>query len=247
VRRQLIIAGFTVLAAGILLFAIIMTGKAARNAMRDADRYQIPFTRIECETPPGLDREAFLGEVRYYGEFPESVSVVDDTLPPRLSEALVRHPWVERVEKVELGPGKRVRAAVTFRTPVLAVVTETIRAVDARGVLLPRGADTLNLPHLRTPSPPGASGRPWGDPRVESVAAVAGLLHAHQSQLKLVDVRFVGDQLRLRRGDAPGAAEVIWGAGDDSEPPPALKLARLLDQAKRLDEPGGVVIDLRRE
>lgn len=250
-RRQLIIAGFTVLAAGVLLLAIIMTGKAARNVLRDADRYQIPFSRIDTPSPPGLEREAFLGEIRYYGEFPETVSVLDDSLPERLRTAAARHPWVERVDAVELGPGRRVRMAITFRTPVLAVVTDeggrAVRAVDARAILLPRGADTLTLPHFKVKGSAGTAGKPWEDPLVVTAATVAGQLHSHQDQLKLTEFRMVGDQLRLRRGDAPNAPEVIWGRGDDSEPPPARKLQNLREQAHRLQESGGAVIDLRRD
>lgn len=238
------------LAAGVMLLAIIVLGKAARNVLRDADRYQLPFAAMDCPAPPGLDRAAFLGEVRYAGQLPETVSVLDDTLPPRLRDAFARHPWVARVESVEVGPGRRVRVALTFRVPVMAVVadggTRTVRAVDAAGVLLPRGAATLDLPHLRAGPATGAAGKPWGDPRVEAAAAVAGHLHPHQPQLRLSEFRYEGDQLRLRRGAAGNAPEVIWGARDQG-PTPARKVERLLELANRLDEPGGPVIDLRQE
>src|SRR5205085_1645284 len=64
---------------------------------------------------------AFLGEVQYLGGLPERLALLDDDLPGRLAEAFARHPWVEKVERVEVVPPGRVRARLTYRTPVLAV------------------------------------------------------------------------------------------------------------------------------
>jgi len=242
VRRQLIIAGFTVLACGLLLGGLMIAGKLARNALRTDERYQFPFKSIDCPAPPGLDREAFLGEVRYLGEFPESVPLLDDALPARLSAAFARHPWVERVDKVDIGPGRRLAIKLTFRTPVLGVnqSRQMIRAVDGEGVLLPRGADTLALPHISTSITPASPGKPWGDPRIERAAAVAALLHPHKERLKLTDFRWEGDVLKLRREDAKGPV-VIWGDAHDGE----RKLQRLLARAAELDAAKGE-IDLRK-
>src|SRR5205823_9166394 len=106
-----------------------------------------------------------------------------DSLPNQLAAAFARHPWVETVDKVEIGPGRRIGVRLTFRTPVLAVVhgDRVVRAVDRGGILLPRGADTLLLPHLTTSTDPAGPGRSWGDAKVESAAAVAALLHPHQA------------------------------------------------------------------
>src|SRR5262249_45926022 len=151
--------------------------------------------------PPGLEREAFLGEVRYLGEFSESVPLLDDAMPARLSAAFARHPWVERVDKIDVGPGRRLGVRLTFRTPVLGVIQNdrVVRAVDSSGILLPRGAGTLLLPHISTSIAPAGPGKPWGDPRVESAAAVAALLRPHQERLELTDFRWQGDALHLRR------------------------------------------------
>ena len=136
-RRQLIIAGFTVLICGLLLGGLMIVAKLARNALRTDERYQYPFKAIECPAPPGLEREAFLGEVRYLGELSESVPLLDESLPNRHAGAFARHPWVERVDKVEIGPSRRIAVRLTFRTPVLGVMQggQVIRAVDAHGVL----------------------------------------------------------------------------------------------------------------
>jgi hypothetical protein len=243
VRRQLIIAGFTVLACGLLLGGLMIAGKLARNALQTDERYQFPFKAIECPAPPGLEREAFLGEVRYLGEFPESVPLLDDALPARLTAAFVRHPWVERVDKVDVGPGRRLAVRLTFRTPILGVIQtdRVVRAVDASGILLPRGADTLLLPHISTSVTPAGPGKPWGDPHVERAAAVAALLRPHQERVKLTDFRWEGESLQLRREGAKSPV-VIWGDSNDGE----RKLQRLLAQASKLDT-AKAEIDLRKE
>ncbi len=241
-RRQLIIAGFVVLACGLLLGALLISGKVARNILSTNERYRYPFKAIECPTPPGLEREAFLGEVRYLSELPETVPLLDEALAERLAAAFARHPWVERVEKVEIGPGRRIAVRPTFRTPVLGVTHDrVIRAVDASGILLPRGADTLLLPHMSTTIAPAGPGKPWGDPHVERAAAVAAILRPHQERLKLTDFRWEGDVLKLRREDAKGPT-VIWGDATDGE----RKLQRLVARAAELDAAKGE-IDLRKD
>jgi hypothetical protein len=240
VRRQLIIAGFTVLACGLLLGGLMMAGKIAKMALSTTERQQYPFKAIDCPAPPGLDREAFLGEVRYLGEFPESIPLLDDKLADQLSAAFAKHPWVERVDKVDVGPGRRVAVRLTFRTPVLGVMHDhAMRAVDAHGVVLPRGADTLLLPHLATSVAPAGPGKPWDDPHVERAAAVAALLRPHQERLKLTDFRYFADVLKLRREEAKGPA-VVWGDGGADE----RKVQRLLSRAAELDTGKGE-IDLR--
>lgn len=239
VRRQLIIAGFTVLASGLLVGGLMLAGKLATMSLRTSERYQFPFKAIDCPSPPGMEREAFLGEVRYYGEFPESVALLDPGapgLPDRLSEAFARHAWVEKVDKVQVGPGRRLAVSLTFRTPVLAVVhgERVVRAVDAHGVLLPRGADTHRLPHLTASTLPAGVGKPWGDVQVESAAAVAALLHPHQDQLRLTEFRWQGDDLHLRRGST--GADIVWGSVEAGE----RKLRRLLDEEAKLDAAGAI-------
>src|SRR5260221_6766008 len=176
-----------------------------RDPLRVARRYQYPFQQIDCPAPPGTDRGQFLGEVRYYGEFDESVSLLDEDLPRRLADAFARHAWVEKVERVEITPERRIQVTLTFRTPVLAVVYSdggpVVRAVDRQGILLPRAVDTLLLPHLagRAEPPGNGAGKPWGSPQVEDAAKVAGLLNPHQSKLKLTELRWQEQDLRLLR------------------------------------------------
>jgi hypothetical protein len=233
----MIIAGFTVLACGAGLVALIAVGRITRSLLNSSERYRAEFCNIETPTPPGLERDAFLKEVRYAGEMPETLSVLDDDLSNRIRSAFSRHPWVESVDQVEIGPGNRIRVSTTFRVPVLAVAysdgERRVRAVDRNGFLLPRAADTHALPHVAGPSPPLGPGKPWGDPQVEGSARVAGLLHEHRSVVRIKEFRWEEGALHLRR-EPVGGWVCIWGrAGDDpAEPSASTKLKVLLERIR---------------
>jgi hypothetical protein len=243
-RRLVVSAALAAGGAAVLLGGLIWAGRAMRGPLQSADRYQFPFKLIECPTPPGADREQFLSEVRYYGDFPETVPLLDDTLGHRLSEAFARHVWVEHVDGVEISPNRRIQVQLTFRQPVLAVVYEdrgpVVRAVDGHGILLPRGVDTLPLPQLADRAPkPANVGRPWGDVLVEGAARVAGFLHPHQGRLRLTDIHWRNGELWLKRVGGP---EVIWGKPSDDDATAQGKIERLLE---RFDKAAGRPIDLR--
>ncbi|MCX7701099.1 MAG: hypothetical protein N2039_09490 [Gemmataceae bacterium] len=241
-RRQLIIAGFTVLACGLAVGLLLLIGQVARLSLMTAERYQLPFQAIDSPTPPGMERGAFLAEVRYYGQLPDPLPLLDDQLSDKLAQAFARHPWVERVEQVQLGPGRRVQVQLRLRTAVLAVRLPdgTIRAVDRSGILLPRGADTHALPLLVATSTPPGPGRPWGDRQVETAAHVAHLLGPYQDEWRFNHFAWQGDVLLLRRGPRSGPV-VVWGEADGDH---AARLRRLIDSAAKL-EAGEGTIDLR--
>ena len=104
-----------VLVAGLAITGIIAVGNAARDSLGPHDRYLLPFNQIGCATPPGVDRAAFLGEVQYIGQFPDSINVLDPTLPERLRSAFERHRRVQRVIKISVTPPKRVHVELVFR------------------------------------------------------------------------------------------------------------------------------------
>jgi hypothetical protein len=246
-RRLIVSAALALGGAAVVLGGLIWAGRVMRGTLQSAGRYQFLFKQIDCPTPPGADREQFLSEVRYYGEFPETVSMLDENLGQRLSEAFARHVWVERVDGVEITPNRRIQVKLTFREPVLAVVYEdrgpVVRAVDRHGTLLPRAVDTLSLPQLvdRAPQPANGIGRPWGDAQVEGAARVAALLRPHRARLRLNDFRWRDGDLWLKRVGGP---EVIWGKPPEDDAVAQRKIDRLLEQ---FDKAGAKSIDLRRD
>ncbi len=169
------------LGAGLVLFALVALGRFARDRLSESERYTIRFDEIEClPPPPGQDRAAFLGEVQYLAELPEQIRLLDDDLVRRLAGAFLRHPWVERVERVSRGP-RQVRVWLTYRAPVLAVPADgQLRAVDGHGILLPPGADVTGLPVFKGKArpPAGAAGALWGDAAVEAAARAAAARRA---------------------------------------------------------------------
>ncbi len=171
--RRRVVQALTGLVGGALVLAgTVKVGDLARRHLRDDFRYTIPFGDIECSPPAALGRDEFLDEVRYLADAPARLRLLDDDLAGRLAGAFARHPWVERVESVEVR-ARQVRARLAFRRPVLAVPHEgQLRAVDRNGVLLPAAAVTDGLPVYSGLAPPpcGPAGTPWGDEAVEEAA-----------------------------------------------------------------------------
>jgi hypothetical protein len=242
-RRRLLQIVLTLAACGLALGGVIALGQHFRRQLRDEPRYQFPFGEIECPAPPGMDRTAFLSEVQYVSGLPEHVSLLDDSLDERLSAAFARHAWVEKVEQVNVGPGRHIRVQLRFRLPVLAVTFSekaiVTRALDVQGVLLPREADTKSLPVLMGIFPPPAAGpgKAWGDPEVEAAAHVAGLLQPHQEKLQLNAFQWMNGSLRLGRDEFRTGPTVVWGHGPGeetaAEPAAEQKLRRLLEYCEK--------------
>lgn len=142
-------------------------GVEALRQVGSRDRYRTAFADIDCPAPPGLDRATFLTEVRYVADLPETVTALDPAERDRVVAGFAKHPWVEGVDGVTAEPGGRVRAALRFRTPVLAVTTtdRTPRLLDSRGVLLPVAPTPPGVAELTgvVEPPRVAAGEVWRD------------------------------------------------------------------------------------
>jgi hypothetical protein len=221
----------------LLLAGLLLLGRLARDDLRSQERYTAAFADIECAPPPEVERAEFLGEVQYLANLPDRLSLLDETLTARLAEAFARHPWAERVERVEVMAPRRMRVRLVYRVPVLAVPSwpheagePEMPAVDGHGVLVPLLARDPSLPELRNtvPRPTGPSGTVWGDPVVVAAARTAALLQPHQEQLQVreFDVRDGIVRLEVRQG------RIVWGSAPgeetDGEPGAGEKLRQLL-------------------
>ena len=175
-NRRVILVLLLVAAPLLVVVALVLAGKLSLEEIRGRERYQLPFADIECTPPPGQSRDGFLAEVRYLTELPDQLPLLEEGLAARLASAFALHPWVEKVERVEIVPPHRVLVQLVYRTPVLAVRQgEQVRAVDRRGILLPTTAITDGLPVFqgKAKPPAGPTGTPWGDPAVEEAARAA--------------------------------------------------------------------------
>ena len=170
-------------AAGLLLGlalvvgGLIALGEHAREELRGRERYAGPFADVECLPPPTHQSlRDFLDEVQYYARLPRRLQLLDPDLGRRLAEGFALHPWVRKVERVEVS-GREVRVRLVYRRPALAVrLADRVRVVDEEGVLLPARAPSAGLPVFdgTAPQPSGPAGARWGDAAVEKAAREAG-------------------------------------------------------------------------
>jgi hypothetical protein len=175
-RRWTVKSLAVVLGVALILGGVIFLGRWTLERLRERDRHPFSFVDISCEPPPGLSHADFLDEVQYLGSFPASLHLREPELAQRLARGFALHPWVAKVEKVEVVPPGEVRVRLRYRRPALAVpVAGQLRIVDSQGVLLPRGASGVGVPVYKgKASPPaGPAGTPWGDAAVENAARLA--------------------------------------------------------------------------
>jgi hypothetical protein len=173
-----LLRGFLPLVGALLVLALVcVLGKLAWESLGHLERYQIPFSEIDCPAPPSMGRGAFLEEVQYVSGMPGRLNLLEEGLAGRLAEALRKHPWVESVDSVEVQSAQRIAVRLTFRKPVLAVSVPGmgLRAVDRHGILLPSSAPMERLPLYAgsAVAPGGPSGTRWGDAGVEAAARAA--------------------------------------------------------------------------
>ncbi len=165
--------GLLTLCIALLLLGVVSLSRWGRDYLYDRERYHVAFGEIECTPPEVMDRTKFLDQVHYYSRLPAKLNVLDDELADHLRDGFAKHPWVERVDDVEISPPKRVQVKLTFRTPVLAVkYKDKLHAVDGHGVRLPSDAPTRDLPIYdgEAEKPAVPEGTRWGDPNVEAAA-----------------------------------------------------------------------------
>lgn len=180
VRGRAVFGLALVAVLGLLVLGLAAVRDAARARLCQDGQYLLPFAAIACTPPAPLEREEFLAEVQYLATMPDSLCLLEDDLSRRLAVAFARHPWVERVERVEVVPPQHVNVRLAYRTPVLAVPYQSgLRAVDRAGILMPAKVATDGLPvYPGNAAPPaGPPGTLWGDAAVEQAARMAGGRH----------------------------------------------------------------------
>jgi len=109
--RILLAAG----AASLVIGGILAVGQYLRDDLRQSERYQVSIGEIDCDPPPGQNREEFLAEVHYYGQMPERFSALEPGISDKLSAAFARHPRVKHVDKVTVSSPNHIRVELTFQ------------------------------------------------------------------------------------------------------------------------------------
>ncbi len=227
-RTQVVRA--TLLTAGGLLVLLgwALLGRKAADALHGTERLSLAFADIDCTPPDGVSRADFLGEVQYLSNTPDRLPLSDDGLASRLAAAFAAHPRVESVERVEVLP-RHVRVSLVFRTAVMAVaVGDWLRAVDAKGTLLPVTTATEGLPRLEGVAVVPSSATPC-DERVAAAARVAAVLQPHRGSVPVEVISVEGEDVSLRAG----ANRFHWGRAPGRErvgEPDATTKARRLSE-----------------
>ncbi len=150
-----------------------------------AREYQIGPEQVEVTPQPAwIPQSDVRDEVLRSPMLDGRLSIVDDDLVKRITDAFARHPWVAKVERVAKSYGT-VKVDIVYRKP--ACVVEQPGGglpVDVEAVLLPTEmgditpTEAARYPRLSGVDrpPPGPAGTRWGDARVIGGAEIAAAL-----------------------------------------------------------------------
>jgi hypothetical protein len=162
--------------------------------------------------------------------FPDTFSLLDKSVAPRIAAAYESSPWIESVERI-VKHDPRVDSGtpplevfLKFRRPAAFIeVRDGFLLVDSQGVRLP-GA--YGAPHVGAVDlmivrgvtvPPPEVGRKWDDPALAAGVRVAEAVNARQKTFKLayIDVSNVGGRVNPRASEVSLVTEqntqIKWG------------------------------------
>lgn len=250
--RRLLFRPLTLFVLAILVSAWFLQPQIDRWTRRLETRpeYRISLHEIRVTQPNQWAPIDLVEQVVRDNELPETASILDETLLPRVSESFAAHPWVARVVGVRVSRATGLDVELEYRRPVAMVETARgLYPVDVNGVLLPPAdfsvSDAGRLPLVKNiaTTPQGPAGTAWGDPVVLAAARLADVL-APEGDLFAYWDRYTLQAIIApdRRTAAPdledldfelltrGGSRIVWGrvpGADQLEPPVPRKLARL--------------------
>ena len=227
--------------------------------------YLLLADKIVVSPPPDWVPDRFIEDV-LRGSGLNKVALLDKTLPQKLMEAFATHPWVEKVEKVDLRYPSGADIKLVYRVPV-ALVEMTQRGVvpvDRSGVVLPQYlSDTSpdqQEKHLIIQGvqsmPLGSAGTLWGDPMIQTAAQLAAALMEDDNIVEPLKLKWiipametapVGERVVFRLKTSAGT-EFHWGSFVPGEADvKKRKLWALHEQFRSLDRVPVIYRDLCRE
>lgn len=242
----------------ILGVMLLVCGVASRRVWESihAELANSPHYKITADTlhftpeaqPPWIRSDVKAQVLRDSG-IANSMTLLD---PPadiqrRLVDAFELHPWIRKVDQVDLaGPG-RIEMTVTYREPVavaevLTGESQELLPLDALAVRLPDNeltdVEKSYLPRITDIEDRPQVGEAWSDIRMQGAAQLADRLRSVWEQYCLMDIvpstypevqrshRFYTYELR-----SSGGTVIRWGAAPGFSPPGESsfedKLARL--------------------
>jgi cell division septal protein FtsQ len=254
------IAGMALVAGSLALWAKV------RPHVQSQPEYLARVSDLEITAPPAWIHADIRAEVIRDTGLPSELSILDDRLINRLSQAFSLHPWVSRVAAVRTAYPVHIAVDLDYRRPVAMVeVSGGLLPIDADGVLLPTEDFTpeqaREYPRAAgvSSTPLGPVGTHWGDPKVEAASKLADSLADDWQQFGLRRI-LVREETTAEAGRrlvldliTRGGITLVWGSplGSEvaSELKPAEKRTRLWQLASAdggLDAAAAGTRDLRR-
>lgn len=180
------------------------------------------------------------------------ISLLDKSLPQKLSQAFTASPWVESVERVTIQYPSGAVIDLTYRSPAALVLLDSSNSfsgsfpVDRSGVLLPTDyfvnlapekiQDYLQIREIHS-MPLGTAGTLWGDPLVHDAAGLAGQLRDIAPKLNIVGI--VPFQQPTPAGNrvfctlvTKKGMKILWGRFEPDDPKNETRKKHLWDLAQ---------------
>jgi len=250
---------------GLILVLAIFAGLGAlgwhfvKERIEHKPDYRLAADKITISPPPDWVPERFVEDVLQSSGLDRAGSLLDATLPQKLTEAFAAHPWVERVEQVipRFPSGAEIR--LSYRVPIALVEVSQrgIFLVDRNGVLLPpdylsdseRRSEYLTIQGIQS-MPLGSVGTPWGDPIVQVAAQLSATLADIAKPLNLARIVPIteempsGTRIAWQLRTAAGT-EIHWGTFSPNDPRTEAKIKRLRDLREQFHSLDAVPVTFR--
>lgn len=241
-------------------------------AVVDRAKYKLVADNVTIpETPPWIAND-IRAEVFRDGSLADS-SVLEHGLTKRVCDAFEMHPWVAKVNRVNMQPPAGVAIDLEYRRPIAWVQIPDGMFPDSPGGVLPIDRHAFVLPQdgFQEELPPlliitidrlrksGPTGTAWGDPRVSGAAEIAAVLGDDWRELGIAGITGIVDysvtsSLPTTRYElfSPHGKRIIWGSAPQreltNEPDANQKLQLLSEYVRRngpIDSSDALGLDLR--
>jgi len=228
-----------------------------KERIRSQDQYRLSADKIAVSPfpPPDWVSDHFVEEVLENSGLHQAGSLLDNTLPQKLTEAFAAYPWIAGVEQVIPRYPSGAEVKLSYRVPIalVEIPQKGFFPVDRNGVLLPAEylvylsmLDKRNQHFIIQgiqSMPLGSAGTPWGDLLVQAAAQLATDLSDIAEPLKgariipAMEVTPEATRIVCRLKTAAGT-EIYWGVfapGDPKTETKKKKLLNLHEQFRSLD------------
>ena len=178
------------------LVAWYFVWQEVKSHVLNSSEYTVTLEQVHITPLPPWIHADVRADVFRNASLDPPLSILDDELPQRISNAFVMHPWVAKVNRVVKRPPAQIDVDLVYRRPICMVeVPGDLLPVDIEGVLLPSG-DFSPIEKQAYPCLAGIDSRPlgpvgqrWGDGRIVDGAEIAAALESSWKQLRLFRIQ----------------------------------------------------------